>query len=159
MNSNPPPSILENIVVFFISDPITAIANFFSLIGIIATILVLRDVKKIKGFYLFRGTIKNLLDNFEIQRSQFGQYLQDVPGNKNLIGEVLAKLEAILKNITPKVDGTTKQSVSTLLKQIQEFRKTSIYEEDTLRRIHIEMAKTFDELKYYQEDKTWEAKL
>jgi len=147
-------AIKDDIIDFFISDPFTALVNLISFIGLIFTIQVYLNLKKIEKFYMFTGRVPDLIKTLGDHASTLSDHLNDFNGNISQIELELVRIKVPLKSLEKKTDGELRKSISSLLELIGTY-EPEIKGDAGARKIYREIIGIQAEIVELNKDQKW----
>jgi len=147
-------AIKDDIIDFFISDPFTALVNLISFIGLIFTIQVYLNLKKIEKFYMFTGRVPDLIKTLGDHASTLSDHLNDFNGNISQIELELVRIKVPLKSLEKKTDGELRKSISGLLELIGTY-EPEIKGDAGARKIYREIIGIQAEIVELNKDQKW----
>jgi hypothetical protein len=142
-------------LIIFQRDLLSDIGTVSSIIGLLLTVIVFINIRKIKNFYLFRARVPELIDKLSVHSSNIASYQYESSDSLQNIPLELAKAEVVLQSLEKKLKGQTRISVQELLKIVREF-DVSNNTRDDLWNIYVGMMKVIEQIKDIQEDLRWE---
>jgi hypothetical protein len=148
-------TLFKSVVDFLQADIVIAVVNFVTIVGFVITVFVFIDVKRIKRYYKFVGRVPDLKKNLKQHATNINNYLNDYSNFGSEIQAEITLAEVTLKSLITKTDGQVKQSIISLLKDIQLFNSTK-GDEDLLRKIYLGMIKVEAEIVNVRKDQKWE---
>ena len=137
------------------SPVFAAIANVASVLGLMVSVWVLLDLKRIHTFYRLNARLPGYLKTLRSHATQLSNFLNDPAKNDLQIRKVLASLEGTLKSLEPKLSGDYKTSAAALTQSISKVGFDAVAEE-TARRVYLQLTQLNQRLKDHHEDIRWE---
>jgi hypothetical protein len=145
---------MDTLFHFFSDITLSDIGSIASIIGLIFTILVLIDVRRLKSYYLFTARMPELARKLREHTLNIAEYLSDFEKSIQDISVELARLEVVLNSLSRKLDRTSSETVVQLLKYLKNY-DVERAGKTGLRKIHVYVNKILDEIEDLQEDLKW----
>jgi hypothetical protein len=93
-------------------------ANICSVLGLLVTLYVLKELNKIRRNYLLKARIPELMNSITSYSSKLNDGLGDFETNKKEIEVTLTKCDSVLNILKSKVDGTAKKQSIKIINSI-----------------------------------------
>jgi hypothetical protein len=134
-------------------DQVGSVGSVASIIGAIISIYVLLTVRKIENQFLFRVRVPEILKALKKNAGDLNEQLRQFESSHKSIEIIFSKVGSILKNLVPKISGSTKKSAKIFAKKLQKAKgKLS---EDLAWALYTDLNAMIEELKQYHEDIKW----
>jgi len=133
---------------------VSNVGNISSIVGTVISIYLLSTVKKIKNHFLLRARVPEILKVLKKNANDLSDQLRQFENSQKNIEVIFGKIESILKNLVPKITGSTQKSAKFLVKKIQKNKGT--ISEDLAWELYTELHAVIEELKQYHEDMKWD---
>lgn len=98
---------------------LTDTASISSLIGLIITIFVLYEAKKISQFYLMRVRLPEIINDLENISTKLPEITKNWEESKHERTKELARCNSILKNLKPKLEKYHQKSIKDVIKILE----------------------------------------
>jgi len=141
---------------FFTKDTLSVISDVASVISLILTLFVLYDVRKLRERYKFRVRGPEILRKLKAHSAKLADYLNEFEGFLPQIDLELGRAHVQLKSLEKKkLPRPVKKAIKHVRKSIQGYN-TGAKDEESLRRVYVEMMIVIEEVNDYQKDSDWE---
>ena len=130
-----------------------------SILGLILTIFILGNLRRIHRHFLFQARFPNLRNKIAKHRKSLSQLLNTYDTSKQQIQIELQKCRANLNSLKPKLNRSSRNGVNQVIKQIKSTCGSySHLSESQVREIHISLVFLEQELENLNQDIKWEPK-
>jgi hypothetical protein len=151
------PDIVDRLTKFLAENILfVAIANVTSVIGLILTFCVSRQVRGIRSYYVFRVRVPEHIDKLRQHSSAISRYLNAFEENLSGIEIELSKAEVTLQYLLKKLDRQSRRSARQLLKTIKSYNAATPKTQAQAREIYVQTIKLVYGLEELQKDLSWE---
>ncbi len=124
-----------------------------SILGLLVSIYVLREIRNLKKKFLFRARVPQLLNAIKGYSKGISSKLRDFEGSKRELETDLSKCNATLKNLSLKVDGNAKEITKRLTKKIRKQKQP--LKKDEIWEIYNDLQALIESLSHLQKDIKW----
>lgn len=129
------------------------IGSIASVIGMLASVYVLINLRIIKKKFLFKARIPDLIKSLKAHTKIISHNLHAFSRATRELETELSRCMATLNNLKNKVDRNIKQSTNQLVRKIQKRKKP--LEKDEMWEIYNELQELIDLLDHLQKDIKW----
>ncbi len=99
----------------WLSDNFGNIGNWCSILGLVITLYVLYNLRKIRKHYEYRARTPEIVSQLDDFSKDLNSYLDNISDNKNEIILTVKKLEYTLKSLRRKTNGEIIKNIDSLL--------------------------------------------
>ena len=136
--------------IYTLRDLLADAGSIASLIGLILTVIIYLDLRRIKNSYIFRIKSPQFVRFLTSKTSALIDLAQDFPNNNKQINIELAKIDVRLNSMQVRTTGSAKKAVIELRERIKIFEQSP--NEENFDRVFMLMIRVIDEIKELQQD-------
>lgn len=127
--------------------------NIASIIGLLITIVILKNVDTIKKGYLMKARLPAIINRLEKIRKECNSLFDDIPGNQEPIIAAFKRIKSILQNLEKKLDGDERRRTKKLINEIKKYDRpiSNNFAWDIVQNTDA----IIELLKQHQKDKKW----
>lgn len=155
-------SLEENIIESFLPQWVSDAGTIGSLIGLIISIILLLEARKIRQSFLRRARLQPITRELKKATSEIAKTMKNWPKDKTPALEQFAIVKGLLENIRPKLPNEEKQNINHVLSKLQPkkfllFQSTlSELSEDTAWDIYTDLNTIVTSLDQLAKDSKWD---
>jgi hypothetical protein len=131
------------------------IASVASIAGLLITIWVAANLRKIKTFYLFTARVPQLARRLRQHSSALATYMNDPVSFQEKIREEMVAAEVTVDSLQRKLGGHSKKTVRNLLTNVRRASEGE-FSPPAIREVYLLMIHVNEQLKDLQSDLKWE---
>lgn len=146
----------------FLSQYIIDIASISSILGLVVTLFILSEAKKIRKSFLRKARIPEIIVELTIRSKNISKGLKSWNTDKNLVNEQYSIVRGLLENISKKLPSDERLEVEAYIgsfKAKKYFLLTEsrvIKHEDHAWELYGELSRVITRLEQLQKDSTWD---
>ncbi len=133
---------------------ITLIGFPISVISLVITLYVYQSIENIKGQYVSKARVPDLLKNLNKHASKLSEYYGDFDNSKDAILLEIGNTEVALDFLKGKVSKQIQTSIEKAYVQISNYKANP--ERDKLYAVYVDLQKVNQGTFYLQQDQKWE---
>lgn len=150
-------NILSQVWKILESNAITTIGSIASIVGLVFTIYIFNNLKKIKNFYLFSARVPEQLGKYRESISSINKYYSEYPSSKESILFEITRVEVNLNWFRKKVNKNIRKEIDNGLKLIECLKRKDVqHPKDEVYSAYLSFSKINELLLSLIEDNKWE---
>ncbi len=138
------------------SDILSSTGSVASIGGLIITIVVMINVRRIRKGFLFRARFPELLGRLENYTNELPILLESFNANRTEIEQTLSACNADLRNLSTKIDNKfLRNDIVKLMRMISDVGRVELESKEIVSNIFLKLSFLVQSLKNFKNDQDW----
>ena len=146
----------------FLNQAVLDIASISSILGLVVTLFILTEARKIRKSFLRRARIPEITKELNVKSKNISKGLKSWDTEKNTVNEQYSVVRGLLENISKKLPEDEKLQVEIYINSLKTrkylflMENLVIEDEDQAWKLYAELSRIITRLEQLQKDSKWD---